>query len=108
MICGDLRENRKRWWKVRRTNQPASQRSEARVAVSCLGIFTRRSRCRLFSIAAGAILYELYKLGFDRTCVRIRPVSASRERPVRDSENMIADTTRSRLIFLATRHVIGR
>src|ERR1700730_2001373 len=27
MICGDLRENRKRWWKVRRTNQPAAPMS---------------------------------------------------------------------------------
>ena len=27
MICGDLRENRKRWWKVRRTNQPATPMS---------------------------------------------------------------------------------
>jgi hypothetical protein len=27
MICWDLRENRKRWWKVRRTNQPAAPMS---------------------------------------------------------------------------------
>jgi hypothetical protein len=27
MICGDLRESRKRWWKVRRTNQPAAPMS---------------------------------------------------------------------------------
>lgn len=27
MICEDLRENRKRWWKVRSTNQPAAQMS---------------------------------------------------------------------------------
>src|ERR1700676_27469 len=27
MICGDLRENRKRWWKVRITNQPTAPMS---------------------------------------------------------------------------------
>jgi hypothetical protein len=27
MICGDLRENRKRGWKVRRANQPAAPMS---------------------------------------------------------------------------------
>src|SRR6202140_3685026 len=98
MICGDLRENRKRWWKVRRTNQPASQRSEARGAVSCLGIFTRRSRCRVFSIAASAILYELYKLGFDRTCVRIRPQAAVHHHLLSSTETQSANL-RTTLLF---------
>jgi hypothetical protein len=31
MICGDLRENRKRGWKVRRTNQPAAPTRNVRV-----------------------------------------------------------------------------
>jgi len=36
MICGDLRENRKRWWKVRRTNQPAAPMSTSAFPVpSC-------------------------------------------------------------------------
>jgi hypothetical protein len=39
MICGDLRENRKRGWKVRRTNQPAAPTRNVRmkcIPIICL------------------------------------------------------------------------